>query len=263
MSITLVTCYYKLDKSKHTQKEYNKWIHNFLLNICSSNVVVYTSQENFDYIKSICDKNNFPKFNYKIYIKELQDFEIVKRYPNIWEKQWEMDPNKRCGRGIGCYILWNAKFDLLNEVMKENPYESDKFVWNDIGNVRNEKMLPYLASYPQYDKVSENHIDIVLLSPFSNEKQMYFQNEVHFSGSIFGGGKDILVKLHKLYYLYLEMYLRANKFIGCDQQIISTLYLRNKNLFNCVTASGEIDPWFHMYCHYGYNTNSVNNIEGL
>lgn len=249
MSITVVTCYYKLNKSKHTHEEYNKWINNFLINI-GNNIVIFTSQEHFDYIKTICEKTIHRNFNYTIRIKELDDFEIVKKHPHIWKEQEAMDANKHCGRGSGCYILWNSKFDLLKEIIIENPYQSDKFVWNDIGNVRNNNIVPYLSAYPQYDKISDNKIDIVLLRPFVDEKQMYFQNEVHFSGSIFGGGKRVLIELHKLYYLYFEMYLRANKFIGCDQQIISTLYLRNESLFNCVSANGEIDQWFHMYSHY-------------
>lgn len=247
METTIVTCYYKLNKSKHSQKEYDTWIHNLLSNI-HNNIIIFTSKEDQEYLINICNDCNTLKCT--IRIKELDDFEIVKKYPHIWKEQEAMDANKNCGRGSGCYILWNSKFDLLKEVIIENPHQTDKFVWNDIGNVRNNNIVPYLSSYPQYDKISDNKMDIVLLRPFADEKQMYFQNEVHFSGSIFGGGKNVLIELHKLYYLYFEMYLRANKFIGCDQQIISTLYLRNKSLFNCVNASGEVDPWFHMYSHY-------------
>jgi hypothetical protein len=247
MNTTLVTCYYKLHKSKHTHEEYNKWINNFISNL-RTNIVIYTSSYHYEYIHEICSKNK--NLNYKIIIKEIDNFNIVKNHPDIWENQEQIDPNKRCGRGKGCYIIWNSKFDLIKETIEMNPFNSDNYIWNDIGNVRDSNIIPYLTQYPNGNNISNNKIDIVVINGFKNDNQMFFQDEVHFSGSMFGGSKEILLEIHKLYYLYFNMYLRKGLFIGCDQQIISSVFLRNRDKFNCIIPNNTIDPWFHLYVHY-------------
>ena len=142
---TIVSCFYKLSSSKHTTDEYDKWIKNFVLNI-NANLCVFTSSKGKDYLTDIL-KNNVG-LKYHIIVKEINDYEIFKKYPNIWEEQEQKDPNKKCGRKRGCYILWNSKFDLLKEAIELNPFNSDKFIWNDIGNVRDQRIVPLLKNYP-------------------------------------------------------------------------------------------------------------------
>ena len=249
MSATIVTCYYKIGKSKHSEYEYDCWIKNFVLNI-NAQVVLFTNKSGVDYIKHILKENN--NLQCHIIVKELDDLAISIKYPReFWESQYEIDTRKDSGRGIGCYKIWNSKFSFLQEAIDINPFNSDKFIWNDIGNVRDSRIISVLNSYPDHRKMSNNKLDIILLRHFQNESQLFFQEEVHFSGSMFGGGKDAILELCKLYYLYFEMYARQNKFIGCDQQIISTLYLKNKDKINCVIPKNcQIDPWFYLYQYY-------------
>jgi hypothetical protein len=126
-----------------------------------------------------------------------------------------------------------------------------------------------ISNYPIYNKISNDKLDIVLLKDFNdstienieniethedtNFKNDIFQNEKHLSGSIFGGGKETLLKLIELYYQYFEEYLNKNLFIGCDQQILATLCVRHPELFNLVTPPPHqniIDEWFYMYHYY-------------
>ena len=256
MSVSIVTCYYKLKKSKHTFEKYVEWINNLIFNLNNVNIIIFTNKNDELFMKNTLSKNK--KINYTFIIREIDDLYISKKYENIWNEQYIMDMQKSCGRSIECYKIWNSKFSFLKEAIELNPYKSDKFIWNDIGNVRDEKILPYIRKYPEYNNISDNKLDIVLLKGYTNENQLFFENEVHFSGSMFGGGKDVILKLCELYYLYFDLYVRKNKFIGCDQQIISSLYLRNKDLFNCVIPNYNycIDIWFYLYKYYGYENNN-------
>ena len=112
---TLVSCYYKLGKSKHTHEEYDTWIRNLLVNI-NTNIVIFTSKNEKSYLETILEDNKNIKST--IIVKELSDLEINNLYPDIWEGQELMDPNKRCGRARGCYQLWNSKFHLLKEAIE-------------------------------------------------------------------------------------------------------------------------------------------------
>ena len=249
MSSTVVTCYYKLNKSKHYLQQYDNWIENFLLNI-QTNIIIFVGNDEKEYIKNIIGKNTLVK--YILIEKEINDFEIVKKYSSdFWNWQESIDPQSFCGRGQDCYKIWNSKFSLLQEAILLNPFNSDKFIWNDIGNVRTKNIIEYLTLYPKYNNISNDKLDIVLLNNFTNQGQLFFQDEVHFSGSIFGGGKEVILELCKLFYIYFDIYTKRNLFIGCDQQIISLLFLKNKSKFNCVyPINCNIDEWFYLYKYY-------------
>ncbi len=161
---TIVSCYYRLEHSKHTNNEYDTWIKNLLVNL-KTNIIIFTCKNDKSYLQNILDNNS--SANYTIIIKELLSLEINKLYPAIWEDQETMDPNKRCGRRRGCYQLWNSKFHFLKEAIENNPYNSEYFVWNDIGNVRDKNIIPYLESYPHTCNISQDKLDIVLLNGFT------------------------------------------------------------------------------------------------
>ena len=247
MTTTIVSCYYKLNTSKHSHSNYDIWIKNLLLNI-KANIVIFTSLSDQPYLNEIATRNS--ELQCTIVVKELDDLEIYKKYPAIWENQEMLDPNKKCGRGRGCYMLWNSKFHFMKEAIDMNIYDSEYFIWNDIGNVRDNRIIPLLTTYPQTARISKDKLDIVLLQLFDALQEFYF-NEVHFSGSMFGGHKDTILKINDLYYNCFNHYVENNKFIGCDQQIISSLCVKNRNLFNPVfPINYQVDPWFYLYQYY-------------
>jgi hypothetical protein len=107
-------------------------------------------------------------------------------------------------------------------------------------------------------------IDIVLLNKFQNPKQDFFQDSIHFSGAIYGGGIEPFKKFIQLFYDKFDKYIDNNQFIGCDQQIISSVYLDNTELFNTINSGSDnytetnklikqtknIDKWFYVICYY-------------
>ena len=244
---TLVSCYYKLEKSKHTDEEYDRWIRNLLENI-NTNIIIFTCENEKSYLETILENNK--NIQYTIIVKEISNFEINKLYPHIWENQEKLDPGKWCGRARGCYQIWNSKFHFLKEAIEKNPYNSDYFIWNDIGNVRDSRTIPFLRNYPNKDNISQDKLDIVILKGFAR-LQDFFLDEVHFSGSMFGGHKNTILIIYDLYYKCFQHYIANNQFIGCDQQIISSIFVRNINLFNPIIPNNcKLDPWFYLYQYY-------------
>lgn len=246
MSVTLVTCYYKVI-SKYDFTNYDKWINNLLQNI-NCNIIIFTSNNLVDYFNKL-----YPdKTKLTIICKELENLPINKKYnTEFWDKQKKIDPDKKCKRTQFCYQIWNSKFYFLKLAIKINPYNSDKFIWNDIGSMRDLNYTSKLFNYPQYDKISNDKLDIILIKKFDNDNQFFFQNEIHLSASIFGGSKDIILELHTLYYKYFEQYIEKKLFIGCDQQILSTTFVNNKDKFNIIIPNNNIiDKWFWLYFYY-------------
>ena len=244
MNTTLVTCYYEF-KSKHSNENYRKWI-KYLLNEINCNIIIFTSEDLVSFIKNEINHDNI-----HFIIKPLNQLTIFLKYKNIWEKQYSMDPSKKCGRSTGCYVLWNSKFQFLKEAIDINPFKSDKFIWNDIGSMRTNSYTKLLKSYPNYNKISNDKLDIILLNSYKNTNQTFFYEEVHISGAIFGGHKDVILNLHKKYYKMFEFYIENNQFIGCDQQVLSSLLLKNQKLFNLIIPNNKlIDPWFWLYYYW-------------
>jgi len=221
----------------------------------NANLVIFLGQAEKEYIETILTYNSH--CNYVLVVKELEDLPLVKKYNNplFWSEQEKLDKHIWTGRGQDCFKLWNSKFYFLKEAIELNPFNSDKFIWNDIGNIREkEQIIPYLKNYPNYDSISSDKIDIVLLKEFNDPNQFFFNGEVHFSGSMFGGGTAILLELCELFYLYFDIYVKKNMFIGCDQQILATVFLKNTTKFNCIipmhSSSSDIDVWFYLYKYY-------------
>lgn len=248
MSATVVTCYYRIH-SKHSHEEYDKWLTDFLSNV-NCNLIIFTSKDLVEYLYE--KRGSQLKEKTLIIPIELENLELTKKYD--WTKQYDMDNQKYTGRSKECYILWNSKLWFLKQVVKKNPFHSEKFIWNDIGCLRtnNTSIIQYIgAKYPNPEKISKKSIDIVLLKPIVDNKQKVFINEVHFSGAQFGGHKDVILIFYDLFYKRLDEHIKHGIFVGCDQQTISSVYNDHRELFNCIVPEKPwIDPWFFLWQYY-------------
>ena len=254
MSATVVTCFYKI-KSKHSFEKYDEWITLFLTNV-HCNLVIFTSPDLKDYFlekrPGILREKTF------IICKELNDLDLSKKYSHLWDYQYSIDTLLHCGRTIGCYILWNSKLWFLKNAIDINHFNSDKFVWTDIGCLRESESVQYLKNYPNYYLISNDKLDIILLNPITNKTQYHFTNEVHFSAAIFGSNKDIILKIYNIFYQRFDEFINNNYFIGCDQQTISSIYNTNPELFNpieinlLIKKNQRIDPWFLLWTYYTF-----------
>jgi hypothetical protein len=248
-STTIVTCYYKI-KSKHSPEKYDQWIANFLSTV-QTNTVLFTSH---DLQNTLYDKcSEILKTCIKIIPLSLDDLPLAQKYRTLWDRQYEIDRQKQNGRTKECYILWNSKLWFLMQAIQENPFQSNKFVWTDIGCLRdlNSEIHTKLQKYPLYDNISETQLDIVLLRPFQEHKQ-FFQDEIHFSGAIFGGHTGAIKKVHDMFYERFDMFIQEGLFVGCDQQTMASVYMTNPKMFHPIKPPQDtwIDPWFYLWQFY-------------
>jgi hypothetical protein len=252
-TVTVVTAYYRV-KSKHEPSQYDAWINNLLLHVGRNcKMVIFTSPDLIGYMNAVCEKNALGA-SFTVISLEMKEFKLLKRYPlKMWVEQYAMDPQKWCGRTIECYLIWNSKLMFLKEAMNRNIYGSDKYVWIDIGSCRTTTNAKLLEHFPRYEKVSnDDKVDIVLIHQYAPEemKQVIFYNSVHLGG-MFGGNIKAINRLHEQFYKALDVYLCGKCFAGCDQQILSTCYVHNPEMFNLIIPdSTKGDIWFYLYHHW-------------
>lgn len=254
-TVTVVTAYYCV-KSKHSPKQYDMWINNLLLRLGQNcKMVIFTSSNLIDYMNAVIKKNTLGA-SFTVISMEMKEFKLLKRYPmNMWVQQYAMDPQKSCGRTIECYLIWNSKLMFLKEAIERNIYGSDKYVWIDIGSCRTTNSTSNeLEYFPRYENISnDDKVDIVLIQPYAPEEmnQVIFYNTVHLGG-MFGGNIKAINRLHEQFYKALDVYLCGKCFAGCDQQILSTCYVHNPEIFNIIIPdSKKGDVWFYLYHHWG------------
>jgi hypothetical protein len=262
-TVTIVTAYYCV-KSKHSPKQYDAWIHNLLLHVGPNcKMVIFTSPDLEKYMNSVCKKNTLGA-SFTVISMKMTEFKLLKRYPlKMWMRQYAMDPQKSRGRTIECYLIWNSKLIFMKEAMERNVYGSDKYVWIDIGSYR--RMTTTIADststsnesneleyFPRYENVSnDDKVDIVLINPYAPQEmnQVIFYNTVHLGG-MFGGNRRAIHRLYEIFYKALDVYLCGGHFAGCDQQILSTCYVHNPEIFNIIIPdSKKGDVWFYLYHH--------------
>jgi hypothetical protein len=222
MSVTVVSCYYKFP-SKHGFQEYDLWMNNFLENI-NCNLVIFTSP---DLEKYIMDKRVKFIHKTKVICETIEDNELYIKYKDQWDYQHSIDKQKNTGRSKFCYIIWNSKLNYMKKIIDFNPFNSDKFVWTDIGCLRNNNplLINQIQNYPNYNNISSDKLDIVLLRPFTNPLQDYFQDEVHFAGAVFGSDYKTILKIHDLFYDKLdELSKKYHSISSEDEEILNKIF---------------------------------------
>jgi hypothetical protein len=153
-------------------------------------------------------------------------------------------------------MIWAEKSHFLKRAIELNPFQSDYFLWVDIGcfRVPNTEYL----NWPNPEKIAQQDKNKVLLLsvvPFMmpellcnfKEELPSFQFTNRIGGTIFGGGKDVLLKWHDLYYEMLEYFISIDRFIGKDQSIMNSVYLMNRDICNLIKwEEGCRDSWFYI-----------------
>lgn len=260
-SITLVTAFYNFKKNKYNNniEIYLYWINNFLPN-CNSNMIIFTNKDCYEFIKKM-RINHLDKT--KIIILEIEDFYTYKYY-NYWLNDLNRDPEKNL-HNINLYMIWNEKCKFIEKSIILNPFNTDYFIWSDIGIIRDPKYIDLIKTFPNNNilntidnsKMYMLYIDCYNDIPYDNDIVLDGASEMflyknYIGGTIFFGHKDIFNIYIKKYYDMLDKFIENKYFAGKDQSIISCVYFNNKELFNLIKPNLELfnDKWFYLLYYF-------------
>lgn len=254
MSCTIVTAYFK-SPSKYNTTLYDEWITNFLTTI-DNEMVIFCDRASCDFISKL--RNNFSNKT-RIVVIEIEEFFCSQpRFMYYWKKDYERDIEKKI-HNINLYIIWNEKAMFVGKVIKANPFKSEFFMWCDIGCFRyKEELYLFKNEFPsksflrtaKKDKMyflniypfQDSDLDIL---PNGMTKSFQYVNRI--GGTMFIGHKDIFEKYIEIYYDNMIKYMNNDYFAGKDQNIIASVYVFNKDLFNLVRpVKGEGNPWLYL-----------------
>jgi len=249
-NITIVTAFYNFDKKKHSSSNYYNWIKNYLPNI-DANMIIFTDNNSYNFILPF--RKNL-EHKTKIIILDLEKFYTYK-YLDKWNNDILID-HERGYHSIQLYMIWNEKAHFLKYAININPFNTDYFIWTDIGMVREEYYIEHIKTFPNINKFQKKDKVYIL-----NIDNMISDNDYNISiptekyryvncmgAGVIAGHKDILIDMIDKYYLMLEEFISNNFFAGKDQSIYTNLCIKYKDLFEIIKPiqSPLNNDWFYM-----------------
>jgi len=244
-NVTLVTAYYQI-KSKFSVSRYESWIQNFMK--IRSNKIIFTDSRSVQSIKKYDDggaKNHYV-------ILEMTEF-LTSKYEPQWKRSLLKDHEKSY-HTVPLYKIWAEKIEFLRKSVIMNPYNTDNFVWCDIGCFRNTSRIDEFREWPKSSNI-KNKIIFLEIEQFLSKERLdvhkideRFKHVVRVGGGIIAGNRSTIPKMHKLYYGLLQRFFETNTFAGKDQNVYAFMILQNPELTNLVSVPTNYrhDKWFYL-----------------
>jgi hypothetical protein len=254
MSCTIVTAYFR-SPSKYNTASYDEWITNFLTTI-DNEMVIFCDKESFQFISKL----RMPFANKtRVVIIELEALYCNRsEFLEYWKKDIIRDHEKDI-HNINLYIIWNEKPFFVHKVIEKNPFNSEFFMWCDIGCFRyKEELSLFKRDFPSkqfLNTAKKDKMYFLNIFPFqkndfevmSNGLTREFRYVNRIGGTMFIGHKDIFKKYIDMYNTHMIAYMNNDYFTGKDQNIMATIYVLHPELFELVTpVDGEGNPWFYL-----------------
>ncbi|KAK7021187.1 hypothetical protein R3P38DRAFT_3318131 [Favolaschia claudopus] len=239
-STLIVSAFFHLSKSKHTIREYEWWLCQFLGPI-TTDIYFYTSVEMVSLVRKC--RGDLPitidtSFATPFDVPPLQNLQ------DIYRGQLELDRERKIHQSEELYASWNAKPFFLDEAAKTLARQGityDYVFWNDAGSFR---ISHGFTDWPSISRVrdiwregsalsGEKEQDLLFFPVCRVPHPSYTNWEEHMGpidgyfseASFFGGSPQTVTRWRETYYAYHDHYLRQGHFVGKDQNLIFSLFL--------------------------------------
>ena len=248
-NVTLVTAYYKI-KSKHSYDEYLEWMKNLLK--VNRSLVIYGDKSTINITKDFRPKKYHNK---TIWIeREMKDFYTFKNFEKEFNDTYKLDIEK-FRHTVSLYHVWAEKCKFLEEVVKNNYFNTKCFYWVDIGYFRNPKLAKNYTNWPSTNKclkdprVIFNHMrkfyskEIIFFKRLNINYYRIFMRKYNVAGNIFGGQAEYIKNFSNIYYNTIKLFAKNKMFIGKDQNLFAYIALLNPKLVKLVYSRN----WGYFY----------------
>jgi hypothetical protein len=238
---TVVSIYFPLDKSKHSEQEYNEWNRNMLESV-DAPLVIFTAFRSKEFIKKTRENKTTMFYLYENVWHLLKELEIErgKNYTHSYlNEQWNKDEEKLI-HNPNLYAVWNLKAYIMKRVVELNPFDSQFFIYTDTGAWR----LGKLGEWPDQAFVRElvAYLDNRMLfgQVKEVEKGVFNPKRDIIEGTFFAGSSKALRIYAKAFYDLHDKWLDQGMFVGKDQSMINELVFREPQMRN---QSVRITAW--------------------
>lgn len=260
MKTTLVTSLYDIGRTNwehwnRTQEQYFKYLGNILS--LKTNIVIYIDEADLDRVKRLREPYD-SEFKHTAFItRKFKDMECYKKF---FEKTRQVMQSEKFISKIKLkdtpemnfpeYNIVNFnKIFLVNEVIENNPFNSEYFMWIDAGFYHHMFPEKYIGKiFPDENKVKkldDNKVHFLSLVPKEYIRiNSYMDPTVTITGSWFAGKAEPLKEFKPLVEKVVHEFLDSNA-ANDDQAIYAGCYMYNPDLFSI-----EVGDWFKSLDYY-------------
>ena len=245
---TVVSAYFPIP-SKFSPQHYLTWIKNFFENI-PCYLVFFTDEQLIPLFEEwrgkFMDRTVFVPFNF------TRDATAFKRYgSDFWKKQLDLDEEcdfhdkTRKIHTPELYAIWYEKKEFVLKAIEMNPFGHDKYLWADAGGFRIQEWYPKLQTFALADQVPDNKMFLLEIEPFTKDPRELSLKTTTVGGGYLAAHKNVWASFSEKYDQMLEEYVAQGHFVGKDQHIFASMYLKTPDQFDLVkTDKTSLDPWF-------------------
>jgi hypothetical protein len=243
---TVVTAYYRIP-SKFKPGTYNKWMKNMLS--LQDAMVIFTSR---DLIPTITALRQHAVNRTIIIPLELNALPIGQLYSTeFWQDQLHRDPEERHHQSFELFWIWLSKSWCVTQAIRLNVFQSDLFVWSDIGCFRDTRynfqtMIQHRDQVPLHEMIQmAHHVPNPPPLPIINSNgttttttstEIYWNDKYHqkehfyHSGSQMAAYTETWQIFHAVFLDTMDGFLDRHMIIVEDQAILQSVCLRRPEL---------------------------------
>jgi hypothetical protein len=166
----------------------------------------------------------------------IEDLPMAAMYPaSFWQEQLERDPEKNIHRSYQLFWIWLSKTWFVSQAIEMNVFDSEVYVWSDIGCFRNTRynsktMVMHLENIPQNEVIQMAH-----RKPNPPKTELFndkfkFKSNFYHSGSQFAGYNTTLLKFHQLFLETIDQFVQHNMTIVEDQAVLQSTCLSHPSI---------------------------------
>ena len=246
-SETIVTAYYQIPSKFDHIQIYRPWIKNMMS--LHDNMVIFTEENQLEFIQK-ARKNKMNKTI--IIIQPIAEVPIAtKLSKRFWKHQWEINPEREIHKSIHLLWIWLSKTWFVSEALRKNPFNSNVFVWCDIGAFRDTTFNDKLWITHQHI-IPQNRMLLMAFKQPKIPQTIWIQKSIHeITGEWFTGGGILCGRVttwnrfHTEFVKTIKEYSRRNLFIGDDQPLYQSTCMRTNHMCSYVLPNMvRGDAWF-------------------
>ena len=252
---TIVTAYFKIP-SKHSQKEYDAWMANMLL--LQDPMVIYTTE---DLVLKIERLRTHAMDRTLVVPMKLEDTWIARNQStDYWVAQLLRDPEKAIHRSYQLFWIWLSKSWFVNDAIGRNPFNSEVFVWSDIGSFRTtEYNGKEMVNHPEIVPRTAILIMSSRIPVMTKRWPVKGKDPVWVAGAHMAGRIDTWLQFHDAFCRTTIGYIERKLFVGEDQAIIQATCQQHASL--CAVIRPDMvkgNVWFGL--QYAFHFGGIGNV---
>ena len=188
-----------------------------------------------------------------VVVVEFGELEAWKLWQDVWKAHHKLDA-ENFRHTPELYAVWAQKPFFLARAASMNVFDTEWFMWNDIGTFRDGGIPENVRkTYPQALHLQQDSLLMTAVESLRPSDWVLHPDDIRGDfrhpavrnvGGLFGGGKVACDRWLHAYTAMLGKYFEAGRFAGKDQSVMLSAYLHDPSLATFVTCTDGADPWF-------------------